>query len=149
MDETTKAVAATVIIIFALACGIFALTTCGEAAEVAREEAGPRAMRDKYRWFKQQHERISKARQDITTFEKSVDGVKAKYEVYGEPKDWAPSISHQYNTELERATVDLKAIVSNHDNMVRDYNAASADFMWEKFDTEGDLPRNHNRYAPK
>jgi len=125
------------------------LTGCSEAVDVTREELGPRAMRDKYVWFKQQHERIEKAREDIKTFENSVDKVKDKYAGYGEQKDWPPDVRFQYNSELERGETDLKAMISHHDSMVRDYNAQSKNFLWEKFDREGSLPRNHDEYAKK
>lgn len=69
--------------------------------------------------------------------------------MYGDPKDWPPDVRVQYNAEAERHSTDLTAMISNHDNMVRDYNAASKNFLWDKFDPEGKYPRQHNEYTVK
>lgn len=114
----------------------------GEAGEVARDEFGPKAMLEKYEWFINQASAIEKMDQDIELFEKRVTGVDANYESYGEDKSkWAPHIQTTYNRERQQARDDLTAVVSQRNNLVRDYNAQSEKFNWAAFETELNKPR--------
>lgn len=113
----------------------------GEAADVAREEFGPSAMRDKYQWFVQQAHSIESMDSTISVFESRVKGVDRQYSGYGEDMSkWPPHIQVQYNNARQQTRDDLVAVVTQRNGLVREYNAASNDFFWENFKHEPDLP---------
>src|SRR3989344_4193860 len=118
-----------------------ALGWFSEAAQVAREEFGPRAGLEKYEWFLEQASAIEKMDQDIVLFEDRKKSVEEKYGKYGDSTKWPPHISVQYNQEIEAANTDLLAVVSQRNNLVKEYNAASEKFNWAPFETELNKPR--------
>ena len=46
----------------------------------------------------------------------------------------------RYGSDSQQARDDLTAIVSQRNNLVRDYNAASEKFNWSPFQTRADMP---------
>jgi hypothetical protein len=119
----------------------YALGWFGEAANVAQKEFGATAALHKYEWFIDQSTRIGKMDQDIDLFKSRVTEVKTRYATYGEPKDWMLDVRVQYNAEIKTATEDLVAVISQRNNIVRDYNAASSKFNWTPFKTRPDAPQ--------
>ncbi len=115
----------------------------GEAADVAREQFGPRASLQKYEWFKDQSSRIDKMDQDIALFEQRRAGVKTQFvSAYGEDRaKWPPTAQMQYASDRKQATDDLLAILSQRNNLVREYNAQSEKFNWKTYNTS-DRPRS-------
>jgi len=112
-----------------------------EAATLAREEFGPRAMLEKYEWFKDQAPRIDKMKADIAMFESRKTGVTEKYAGYGEKmSEWPPHIQAEFNREASQARDDLIAIVSQHNTLVREYVTQSSKFNWALFRTRTDMP---------
>ena len=112
-----------------------------EAASVAKDEFGAKAALEKYEWFKDQSARIEKASADILTFEQRVKSVDKQYAEYGDKKNWSPDIRVQYNHAKEISRDDLVSVVSNFNNLVRDYNAQSSKFNWVPFKTKSDKPK--------
>jgi len=114
----------------------------GEAADVAREEYGPRAALQKYEWFVDQSAAIQKMDQDIAIYRQRLDDVKAQYaDGYGaNMASWPPDVRMQYNHQASQARDDLTAVISQRNNLVREYNAASAKFNWKPFKSKTDLP---------
>jgi len=120
----------------------YALGWFGEAASVAQDEFGPKAALEKYEWFKDQSARIEKSKADIMTFEERVKGIEKQYSGYGKDMaKWPPHIQVQYNSAKQTSRDDLTAIVSNYNNLVKEYNAASSKFNWVPFKTKSDKPK--------
>jgi len=118
-----------------------ALGWFSEAAQVASEEFAPRAALDKYEWFIDQAKAIDKMDEDIAIFRQRQTSVKDQYAGYGDDMSkWQPHIQAQYNKDLGQARDDLTAIVSQRNNLVREYNAASAKFNWSLFETKNNQP---------
>jgi hypothetical protein len=114
----------------------------GEAAQVAQEEFGPRAALEKYEWFIDQASRIEKMDQDIVLFENRIANVDSNYSAYGSDKSkWPAHIQVTYNHEKQQSRDDLTAIISQRNNLSRDYNAQSEKFNWAPFKTRLDKPR--------
>lgn len=120
----------------------YAFNWFGEAAQVAREEFGPRGALHKYEWFIEQASAIEKMDKDVEIFKGRLVGVKDQYQGYGEDMSkWPPHIQSQYNSNIGTARNDLVAIVSQRNNLVKEYNAASEKFNWAPFKTKVDKPR--------
>lgn len=116
----------------------------GSAATVAKNEFGPEAALAKYEWFIDQAKAIQKMDQDILLFQSRKAEVDNKYKAYGEDQSkWPPDVRVQYNRESQQARDDLLAIVSQRNNLVREYNAASEKFNWAPFQTRPDLPKQN------
>lgn len=121
----------------------WALGWFGQARDVAMEEFGPRAMLEKYEWFIDQENRIQKMDQDIAIFEQRLKSVDQRYDgMYGgtNKAGWPPVAQVQYNRERQIAYDDIVAIVSQRNNLAREYNAQSEKFNWEPFRSRPDLP---------
>lgn len=112
----------------------------GEAASVAQKEFGATAALQKYEWFVDQSGRIQKMDQDVNLFTDRIVQIKTQYTAYGDPKDWTPDTRVQYNMEIRTASQDLIAVVSQRNNLVREYNAASMKFNWAPFQSKANLP---------
>ncbi|MBM3250818.1 MAG: hypothetical protein FJZ07_01075 [Candidatus Nealsonbacteria bacterium] len=139
---TLKAFFAIVLIGVVISVVGYGLGWFGQAAQVAKEEFGPRAALDKYQWFIEQESAIKKMDQDIKMFEGRVTGVTEQYRGYGEDQSkWPPHIQVQYNRERQQAREDLIAVASQRNNLVKEYNAASEKFNWAPFRTRLDKPR--------
>lgn len=127
-----------VIVVFgAIAYG---LGWIGETGQVAQDEFGPKAALEKYEWFINQAAAIDKMDKDIKLYEARRADVETKYAKYGDPKSWAPSTQAQYNQESQTARDDLLSIISQRNNLVKDYNAQSGKFNWSPFETKPDRP---------
>mgnify|MGYP001599434068 FL=1 len=133
---------AILLLIAALGAVAYGLGWIGSAAEVVKEEFGPQAALEKYEWFIDQAEAIEKADADITLFEQRRANIEAQYtSTYGVDKTkWSSSVQVQYNREVQIARDDLLAIVSNRNNIVKDYNAQSQKFNWAPFKGRADYP---------
>lgn len=118
----------------------YGLGWLGEGAKVAQEQFGPKAALAKYEWFIDQANRIDKMDQDIKLFEGRVSGIDDQYTAYGKPDAWTPDVRLQYNQAKQQGRDDLLAIVSQRNNQVREYNAASGKFNWSLFKTRPDKP---------
>lgn len=114
----------------------------GSAETTVQEEFSASAMLEKYEWFIDQSNMIEKADSDITIFEQRIASIETQYtSTYGDDKtSWSASVQTQYNHEVQTARDDLVAIVSNRNNIVKEYNAQSEKFNWAPFNTRDDLP---------
>jgi hypothetical protein len=113
-----------------------------EAGKVAKEEFGPQAALEKYQWFISQANAIDKMNTDIGNFEKRVTAVEKQYVgSYGTDKTkWTPDVRVLYNRENQLARDDLLAVVTQRNNLVKEYNAQSQKFNWAPFRTRSDMP---------
>jgi len=113
----------------------------GEVAKVAQDEFGPKSALDKYEWFIDEANAIKKMNTDIVLFKNRVTSVTKKYQGYGaNMAAWPPHIQIQFNKEKQQADDDLLAIVSQRNNLVKEYNAQSEKFNWKPFQTRPDKP---------
>jgi len=114
---------------------------CGEAAQVAHDEFGPKAAMQKYGWFKEQAAAIKKMDQDVVMFEQRAKSVDEQYASYGTDRaKWPLDVRTQYNHERQQVRDDLIAVASQRNNLVKDYNAAGTKFNWTPFQTNPDMP---------
>jgi hypothetical protein len=127
-------------LIFVLSVTGYLMGWFGEATKVAQEEFGPEKALEKYEWFIEQTAGIAKMDQEVENFKLRVQNVDAQYLGYGEKTSWSPDVRMQYNKAYGQASDDLIAIISQRNNLVREYNAASAKFNWAPFKTRPDMP---------
>lgn len=114
----------------------------GSAAKVAKDEFGPQAALTKYEWFIDRQNAIEKMDQDVVLFENRRADVERKYRGYGDDMSkWPLDVRVSYNRESGQARDDLVAVVSQRNNLVKEYNAESEKFNWAPFKTKPDKPR--------
>ncbi|MFA5853516.1 MAG: hypothetical protein WC866_00360 [Patescibacteria group bacterium] len=122
----------------------YGLGWVGEAADVAREQHGPRASLKKYEWFVDQATYIDKMDADVKLYRQRVADTTTQYELtHGKDRaTWPPTAQMQYGEDYKQAKDDLLAIISQRNNLVREYNAQSEKFNWSGYDTtSGPKPR--------
>jgi hypothetical protein len=108
---------------------------CGEAAQVAKEEFGPRASLRKYEWFKDASQVLQKKERDVAIAEAKCQALEASYA--GVPRgQWPRSDREQYNVWAS----ELAGIKASYNGLVAEYNAASSKFNWEFAKSGEDLP---------
>lgn len=134
--------AAVLILVFLLSAVAYGLGWIGSAADVTKQEFGPQAALEKYEWFIDQANAIRKADTDVKLFEQRRSDVEKQYaNTYGEDRSkWAPSTRALYSRAAETTRDDLVAVVSNRNNLVKEYNAQSEKFNWAPFQTRPDVP---------
>jgi len=114
----------------------------GEAQKVAHDELGPKAALVKYEWFIDQANRIEKMDQDVKLFDERITAIDTQYDSYGDDvSKWPPHIQMAYNKEKQQGREDKLAVVSQRNNLVRDYNASSEKFNWSPFQIRPDKPK--------
>lgn len=144
MNFFWKALGPFLLIILVLSVAVYIFGWFGEAAQVAKEEFGPSAALEKYEWFIDQANFIEKMNKDIEIFQNRITKVNKEFSAYGENKSkWPPHIQIQYNDRISNVRDDLAAIMSQRNNLVKDYNAESNKFNWKPFKTKPDLPKEH------
>lgn len=120
-----------------------ALGWFGEAAQVTREQFGPREMLRKYEQFKDMKAQLDKKKADIAVFE---GRVKAQDEAYKgvARKDW-PRDEREQRGVWESEVAGVKA---SFNGLAADYNASMAKFNW-RFANRGMLPEGATEPLPR
>jgi hypothetical protein len=115
----------------------------GEAAKVTQEEFGPRAMLEKYEWFKDAAAQLEKKQADIAVYE---GRVKAMDETYKDrPRhQWPREDREQYNVWMS----EVAGVKASYNSLAADYNAQMAKFNW-RFANVGELPKGADRPLPR
>lgn len=128
--------------IFSAVLGIIGYATgwFGEAAQVAQEQYGARAMLSKYEWFINQSEAIKKMDADMKLYRDRVANVDSTYAVNGPKEKWDVITRQLYASDKQKAQTDLAAVISQRNGLAKDYNAQSAKFNWRPFDSKKDKP---------
>ena len=119
------------------------LIGCGvvrEAAQVAREELGPRALLKKYEWFKDTAAALDKKRADIKMYEQQLVDIKADYEGQQLPRDVRDDIS--------QARREKNGIRASYNSLAANYNSQMAKENW-KFCNAGSLPSGATEPLPR
>ena len=107
---------------------------CSEAAEVAKEEFGPRALLVKYEWFKDAAAQCEKKLADISVIEFQIGHIEEDFA--GLPRgDWPRDVREQLN----QLNAELFGIKASYNQLSSEYNAAMVKFNY-KFTNVGDLP---------
>lgn len=115
----------------------------GEAAQVAREEFGPRATLAKYEWFKDTAAQLDKKRADIKVYANRQKNLDEAYK--GKSRsEWPRTDLEQYNL-WEQEVAGIKA---SYNMLAADYNAQMAKFNWA-FAERGKLPQGATEPLPR
>lgn len=140
-----------VLVFFLIGAVVWVLSFASSAGKVVSDEFSPEAMLKKYQWFLDQSNGIEKMDKDIVLYEQRRADVEKRYAVYGsDPSKWSVAIQVQYNHDAKIAKDDLVAIVSQRNNLVKEYNAQSEKFNWALFKDRPDLPsRSYFNYTVK
>jgi hypothetical protein len=127
-----------------------ALGWFGEGCRVTKDEYGPKAALKKYEWFKDQASRIDKMDADIALYRARAERVETQYiDTYGsDRKSWPPVTQLQYRESFSQALDDLAAIVSQRNNLVREYNAQSETFNWSGYNLTGEPKPRYEALSP-
>lgn len=114
----------------------------GEAAQVAKEEFGPRAMLQKYEWFKDASAQLDKKKADIGVYDSRVADLFADYEGV-KRKDWPRSDREQLSVWRS----EVAGVRASFNGLSADYNAQMAKFNWS-FANAGSLPKGATEPLP-
>lgn len=114
-----------------------------EAATVAKEEFGPRAMLEKYEWFKDASAQLDKKVADIKIFDGRLTSMKNDYAGIARTK-WDRTDKEQFNLW----TQELAGIKASYNSLSAEYNAQMAKFNW-RFANAGALPEGANEVLPR
>lgn len=115
----------------------------GEAATVVREEFGPRAILEKYEWFKDAAAQLDKKRADIKVYDARINNLN---ESYGEQprRSWAREDREQYNVWMS----EVAGVKASYNTLAAEYNAQMVKFNW-RFTDVGDLPQGATEPLPR
>lgn len=113
-----------------------------EAATIAREELGPRALLEKYEWFKDAHAQLNKKLADIQVFEQRVELLR---------KDFGADTSHwprDIRQEYILSRTEVAGIIASYNNLAAQYNSAMAKLNY-RFTNLGMLPEGATEPLPR
>jgi len=115
----------------------------GEAAAVAREELGPRALLKKYEWFKNASASLDRHRANLDAYKQRLASLK---ESYGEePRSkWDRTDKEDWNQWHTEAL----GILATYNGLAAEYNAQMSKINW-RFTNVGDLPEGQTEVLPR
>lgn len=119
----------------------------GESAQVVREEFGPRAMLQKYQWFKDASAELDAKAANIEAMQARVTGMEQSYTDGGKvlPRtQWARTDAEQYNQWLN----EVAGLKANYNSLAAEYNANMAKFNFA-FANQGTLPKGADTVLPR
>lgn len=115
----------------------------GEAARVAQEEFGPRAMLEKYEWFKDAAAQLEKKQADITVYDGRMTAMNETYKNLAREK-WPREDREQWNVWSS----EVAGVKASYNMLAAEYNAQMAKFNW-RFANKGDLPKGADTPLPR
>lgn len=115
----------------------------GEAAQVAREEFGPRAMLEKYEWFKDAAAQLEKKQADVTVYQGRIAAMSDGYADLPRQK-WPREDREQFNVWSS----EVAGVKASYNTLAADYNAQMTKFNW-RFANAGELPQGAERPLPR
>jgi hypothetical protein len=116
----------------------------GSAAEVAKEEFGPKAALAKYEWFKDASAQLDKKQADIKVYAARLGEISGGYPPGTTRASWAREDREQYNTWSS----EVAGVKASYNALAAEYNAQMAKFNW-RFANAGDLPKGADRVLPR
>lgn len=112
-----------------VACG-----WCGEATKTAQSEYGPKALLEKYAWFKDASAQLDKKLADIKVYESRIKKMEESYKETPRSK-WPREDREQHSVWMS----EVAGAKASYNALAAEYNAGMAKFNW-KFANQGDLP---------
>lgn len=123
---------------------IFAFSiVVGFVGYVAKEEFGPRAMLQKYEWFKDAAAQLNKKQADIKVYQSRLSSMKSDYEGT-KRKDWDRTDKEQFSLWQ----TEVAGVTASYNGLAAKYNAQMAKFNW-RFANAGDLPQGATEPLPR
>lgn len=116
---------------------LLSLTSCGwlmDAKQVANEEFSPRALFDRYIWFKDAAAQLDKKRADIQVYDVRLKSIQEAYKGVSRAQ-WARDDREQYSIWSSEAA----GIRASYNGLAAEYNAGMAKVNW-RFAEIGNLP---------
>ncbi len=132
------------IVLFALSCAVGALGYAAgwfrEAAAVAQEQLGPRALLKKYEWFKDAHAQLDAKMANIRVYNQRF----AEQDKRAAGKELSRTSEEQRNIWLgEKA-----GVVASYNDLAAEYNAQMSKINY-RFTNLGDLPQGATEPLPR
>lgn len=134
------------LVIFGIVTSVvgYSLGWFGEAATVAQEEFGPKAMLTKYEWFKDASAQLDKKQADIKVYESRLRSVEEGYPPGASRSSWNREDREQHNVWAS----EVAGVKASYNSLAAEYNAQMAKFNW-RFANAGDLPKGADRVLPR
>lgn len=120
-----------------------ALGWFGQAVEVAQEQFGPRALLQKYEWFKDASAQLDKLNADIRVYEQRRKALADTYD--GAARAAWPRDDRQ---EWNLIASEVAGVKASYNGLAADYNAQMAKFNYA-FTNAGQLPQGADRVLPR
>ena len=114
-----------------------------QAADVVAQEFSPRALFDRYTWFKNASAALDKKRADIKVYEVRVSSIERAYEG-ATRRTWAREDREQLSIWMSEAA----GIKASYNQLASEYNAAMAKINW-RFTEIGNLPPGATSPLPR
>lgn len=114
-----------------------------EAAQVAQEEFGARAMLQKYEWFKDASAQLDKKQADIRVYEQRMTQMKDDYAKLERHK-WSREDREQFNIWSS----EVAGVKASYNSLAAEYNSEMAKFNW-RFANVGELPKGAEKPLPR
>lgn len=115
----------------------------GQAANVVQDEFGPKAMLEKYEWFKDAAAQLDKKQADIAVYEGRIKAMNETYKKLSRDK-WPREDREQYNVWLS----EIAGVKASYNSLAAEYNAQMAKFNW-RFANAGELPKGADKPLPR
>lgn len=129
-----------------LALLLLSFTGCGacqEAADVAHEEFGPRALLTKYEQFKDMSAALDKKVADISVYDSRAKFMQKGYDTL--PRhEWPREDREQYNLWQ----TEVAGIKASYNTLAAEYNSQMAKFNY-RFANVGELPKGATQPLPR
>jgi hypothetical protein len=120
-----------------------ALTACDEAAQVAHDELGPKALLKKYMMFKDMHAQLDRKQADIKVYQNSMKSISDMYA--GVPRvQWAREDRDTFNQK----STEVAGVISSYNDLAADYNAKMSEINY-RFCNVGTLPQGATEPLPR
>jgi hypothetical protein len=118
-------------------------SSINQTAAVAQAELGPRALLDKYTWFKEAAAQCDAKRANIKVLRARLTTLDGTYK--GSPRrEWARSDAEQYNLW----TSEVAGVTASYNDLAATYNAKMVEIHW-RFANRGELPAGAAEPLPR
>src|SRR5678815_131701 len=115
----------------------------GQAKQVAEQEFSPRALFDRYQWFKDAAAQLDKKRADIPVYNQRIKAMDTDY-IGIQRSRWPRDDREQYNVWRSESA----GVKASFNQLAAEYNAAMAKINWQ-FANVGQLPQGATEPLPR
>lgn len=122
---------------------VYGLSWVDEAEQVAKQEFGPRAMLEKYEWFKDASAQLDKKRADWIVYEKRRRGLRDSYGAV--PRSGWSRVDVQQDNQW---SAEIAGVLASYNDLAAQYNAEMAKVNW-RFANVGELPEGVTTSLPR